>query len=209
MRTRATTHRPSAGGCDFAVDPKLPANQAPLFWLPQFDPRVVLLSAASDAFNRSLTIGSLTPTFVRRGSEGDHWTVQDAQGRHRFVLTGDAGTATPLAAVIPFDANFAARMDAALRLWRAVAREPRRRPADRLTPQRRQRLILALRALDGRLVGASYRTMAEVLFGKSRVPMGSSWKTHDLRDRTIRLVRSGTKLMQGGYLDLLRDSRSR
>src|SRR5438105_4743 len=105
MRTTATTHRPSAGGCNFAVDPKLPANQAPLFWLPQLDPRVVLLSAASDAFNRSLTVGGLTPTFERRDSEGDHWVAQDAQGRHQFVLTGDAGAATPLAAVIPLDAN--------------------------------------------------------------------------------------------------------
>jgi hypothetical protein len=209
MRTTATTRRPSAGGCNFAVDPKLPANQAPLFWLPQFDPRVVLLSAASGPFNRSITVGSLTPTFVRSGSEGDHWTVEDAQSRHRFILTGDAGAATPLAAVIPLDANFAARANAALRLWRAIARAPRRRPSDRLTPQRRQRLILALRALDGRLTGESYRAIAQVLFGKSRVLTGSSWKTHDLRDRTIRLVRTGTKLMQGGYLDLLRDSRSR
>jgi hypothetical protein len=59
------------------------------------------------------------------------------------------------------------------------------------------------------LTGESYRAIAQVLFGKSRVLTGSSWKTHDLRDRTIRLVRTGTKLMQGGYLDLLRDSRSR
>jgi hypothetical protein len=37
-----------------------------------------------------------------------------------------------------------------------------------------------------------------------RIPAGAGWKTHDLRDRTIRLVRSGVKLMRGGYLDLLR-----
>jgi hypothetical protein len=42
------------------------------------------------------------------------------------------------------------------------------------------------------------------LFGDERVAAGPGWKTHDLRDRTIRLVRTGIELMQGGYLDLLR-----
>jgi hypothetical protein len=41
------------------------------------------------------------------------------------------------------------------------------------------------------------------LFGRARVPAGPGWKTHDVRDRTIRLARAGLELMQGGYLDLL------
>ncbi|MFL9824185.1 DNA -binding domain-containing protein [Rhodoplanes sp. SY1] len=49
----------------------------------------------------------------------------------------------------------------------------------------------------------AYRAIAAGLFGDARVPKGRAWKTHDLRDRTIRLVRSGTRLMRGGYLDLL------
>jgi hypothetical protein len=73
----------------------------------------------------------------------------------------------------------------------------------------RQQLVLALRALDGHLAGATYREIAEVLFGTAHVPTGSSWKTHDLRGRTIRLVRTGLKLMRGGYLDLLRSTRRR
>ena len=64
--------------------------------------------------------------------------------------------------------------------------------------------VFALRALDAHLAGATYREIAEALFGEARVPTGSSWKTHDLRDRTIRLVRTGVRLMRGGYLDLLR-----
>jgi len=43
------------------------------------------------------------------------------------------------------------------------------------------------------------------LFGDARVPASPGWKTHDLRDRTIRLVHSGMELMQGRYLDLLRE----
>jgi hypothetical protein len=78
------------------------------------------------------------------------------------------------------------------------------RPPERLTTQRRQRLVLTLRALDGRLAHASYRIIAQSLFGRARIPAGAAWKTHDLRDRTIRLGRNGLKLMRGGYLDLLR-----
>jgi hypothetical protein len=91
-----------------------------------------------------------------------------------------------------------------LRLWRLVTGRRRRRPPDRLTRQRRHRLVLTLRALDARLAGESYRVIAAGLFTDARIPVGPGWKTHDLRDRTIRLVRAGKELMQGRYLDLLR-----
>jgi hypothetical protein len=64
--------------------------------------------------------------------------------------------------------------------------------------------MLTLRALDARLTNEPHRTIAQGLFGKARVPSGPSWKTHDLRDLTVRLVRSGLDLMRGGYLNLLR-----
>jgi hypothetical protein len=120
------------------------------------------------------------------------------------VLIGGAATATPAAAVIPLDQSFAARADAALRLWQALAERTRYRSANSLTLSRRRRLALVLRALDAHLAGEAYRTIAQGLFGERRVPSGASWKTHDLRDRTIRLVRTGLQLMRGGYLKLLR-----
>jgi hypothetical protein len=120
------------------------------------------------------------------------------------VLIGGANAVAPAAVVIPLDADFAARADASLRLWRVTTGRPRGRPSDRLTSQQRHRLGLALRALDGRLAGETYRTIAQILFGRTRIPAGAGWKTHELRDRTIRLARAGLKLMQGGYLALLR-----
>jgi hypothetical protein len=50
----------------------------------------------------------------------------------------------------------------------------------------RDRLVLALRALDGWQERASYREIAAVLFSFDNVPE-RGWKSHDLRDRTIRL----------------------
>jgi hypothetical protein len=38
--------------------------------------------------------------------------------------------------------------------------------------------------------------------GRCRWPR-PHWKTHDLRARTVRLVRSGLDLMRGGYIRLL------
>jgi hypothetical protein len=120
------------------------------------------------------------------------------------VLLGGTASTTPAAAVIPLDQNFAARAGAALRLWQALGGDSLDRAADSLTPSQRRRLALALRALDGHLADETYRAIAQAVFGERRVPSGSSWKTHDLRDRTIRLVRTGLRLMRGGYLKLLR-----
>ena len=89
------------------------------------------------------------------------------------------------------------------------ARSAARRPVHHsttLSPARRHRLALALRALDARVDGNTYRVIAEVLFGAKRIPE-RAWKTHDLRNRTIRLVQAGFALMRGGYRELLRQSR--
>src|SRR6185437_7929240 len=108
----------------------------------------------------------------------------------------------PLAVLLPLDELFESRAAAALRLWRGLTgRDPGHNPAA-LSAPRRNRLILALRALDGRLEAASYREIAGALFGIGRLPE-RGWKSHDLRDRTIRLVRLGIDMMQGGYRLLL------
>ena len=82
-----------------------------------------------------------------------------------------------------------------------TGRSPGRDPAA-LPASRRERLVLALRALDGRLEKASYRDIAEALFGAGRMPE-RGWKTYDLRDRTVRLARLGHAMMHGGYRRLL------
>jgi hypothetical protein len=103
----------------------------------------------------------------------------------------------PLAAVIPLDETEDLGAAASIRFHRHITRA---NPASRtnLAPQRQRRLILSLPAPDGRLAGATYRAIAEALFGLARVS-AESWKTASLRDSTIRLVRYGTKLMTGGY----------
>jgi len=108
-----------------------------------------------------------------------------------------------LSVVIPLDGDFPVRAAAASRLWaRTHGRAPSEAPCS-LTKQRRDRLILMLRALDGHLAAASYREIAEVMFGADRLER-EPWKTSSLRDRTIRLVKDGIALMRHGYRKLLR-----
>lgn len=141
---------------------------------------------------------------VREATSEGTYAVADQGGRRvSLVLADGMSVSSAAAALIPLDARFPVRVEAALQLWHVINGHSASYRTDPLTRQRRQRFALSLRALDGRLAGHAYRAIAAGLFDDARVPKGRAWKTHDLRDRTIRLVRSGTKLMRGGYLDLL------
>ncbi len=104
------------------------------------------------------------------------------------------------------DSSLELRAQAAQSLWRALSGRSPCPPLSELPSQRRQRFALVLRALDGRNEGKTYRAIAEGLFGNKRIPE-RAWKTHDLRNRTIRLVQRGLALMRGGYRELLRPRR--
>jgi hypothetical protein len=139
----------------------------------------------------------------RHGLDGWHGIVPLAGAIHRLYLPAILANGSPLSLELPLDANSDIRLQAAHQFWCAI--EGRRLGASplALSPRRRRRFILMIRALDGCLAGHSYREIAEVLFGKERV-LTRSWKDHDLRSLTIRLVKNGTALMRGGYRALLR-----
>ncbi|WP_258045648.1 DUF2285 domain-containing protein [Mesorhizobium sp. NBSH29] len=119
----------------------------------------------------------------------------------RLLLIDGAGLGNPLAAVIPFDENCFDRIEALTRLLRILHGRPQ--TADtRLTAQRRRRLRRMLQAVDGHQTGATYREIANVIFGPSRVS-AEPWKTSAIRDATIALVKDGRGLINGGYRDLL------
>ncbi len=143
---------------------------------------------------------------VRQASDGWHVLLRIDGVEHRLWLRESPVAEQAYAAELPFDEDFEIRAHAARRLWRALNGRPAGPASYELSPQRRQRLSLTLRALDGRIEGNSYRAIAEGLFGATHIP-DRAWKTHDLRNRTIRLVQSGFALMRGGYRALLRHAR--
>ena len=139
---------------------------------------------------------------IRRDEDGSHVLLQISGITHRLWLPEERQSASDYEVRLPLDDFFDLRALAALRLWRALAGRRAGEDPNGLTLQRRQRLAQTLRALDARDDGATYRMIAEALFGAERIPE-RAWKTHDLRGRTIRLVANGYELMRGGYRKLL------
>lgn len=103
--------------------------------------------------------------------------------------------------VLPLDALFEVRVQAALRLWRAVMGRRSGPDLATLSPDRVSRLILALRTLDGLDSGVSQREIAGVLFDHK--VSATDWLSHDLHFRMKRLVRFARGLSDGGYRRLL------
>ena len=130
----------------------------------------------------------------------DEQTVELRGARLRVHRRGNLGKS--VAVLLPLDRLFELRTAAALRLWRALTGRKPGPDLGTLTPDRRNRLILALRALDGRLDGASYPQIAAVLFDMAPISK-RDWISHELRDQTGRIVRLGFSMMRGGYRQLL------
>jgi hypothetical protein len=186
---------PGAGGCDFAetIDPET------AIWTADALPSVVVLTRLSPQFGHpdfaSRAI-ALKPVLANRTND----RVLERLGAVLRLHLLDGADRSP-AALLPFDDLFDIRVTAALRVWRALkGRDPGPNPAT-LAPARHERLVLALRALDGRLDGATNREIANVLFDAD--VSKRDWINHDLRDRTSRLVRLGVGMMKGGYRRLL------
>jgi hypothetical protein len=186
-------------GCDFASTAET-SSPGSVLWAPHALPSVIALTRlpaelADPKFR--LPLLSLDSSLATNDAE----RVVERRGAMLRVHMDEAG-AEPPAVLLPLDQLFEIRATAAIRLWRALTgRNPGPNPAT-LSKARRDRLVLALRALDGRLEDASYREIAGALFGAGDVSE-RGWKSHDLRDRTIRLVRFGLDMMQGGYRRLL------
>ncbi len=164
---------------------------------------VVRSASASHATGAMVPFAELASGSIRQAPDGWHAVLLVRGVQHHLWLKEAPQVGVSYAAKLPLDPDFEIRAHASHRLWRAINGRPPGPPFHQLSAQRRERLALALRALDGHMDGASYRAIAEVLFGRKRIPE-RAWKTHELRSRTIRLVQAGLALMRGGYRALLR-----
>ncbi|MER8705144.1 DUF2285 domain-containing protein [Mesorhizobium sp. M1088] len=147
----------------------------------------------------------LDPRNAQFGPEGLSIVHGEGAAAIRLLLLGDAQPDQPLAALVPLDADGLDRIDAVTRLWRGLHGR-RVFPDTRLTAQQRRRLRHMLQAVDGSMNGATYREIANVIYGAPRVA-ADSWKSSALRDSTIDLVKDGLAMIAGGYRKLLRHRR--
>ena len=197
------------GGSLFAADPEKAFDRQAIFWSPEVLSTVLSLrqaAAPNDIGQYDLDWSTLAGGEFRHGDDGWHAIVPLAGATHRLYLPVMPAKGSPVCVELPFDANFDLRLQSANRFWSAIeGRHLGATPPLALSPNRRRRFILIMRALDAWLAGNSYREIAEGLFGKERL-LGRSWKDHDLRSLTIRLVQTGIALMRGGYRALLNPS---
>jgi hypothetical protein len=195
------------GASAFATDPAGSSQDQAIFWAPEVLPTIIPIVRSTPAFNGNvLSLTEMSAGEIRQAADGWHVLLRVRSVEHRLWLRERPAADAAYAAELPFDNDFEIRAHAAHRLWRSLNGRPAGPVLHELSPQRRQRLALALRALDARAEGNSYRIIAEGLFGAKHIPE-QGWKTHDLRNRTIRLVQTGFALMRGGYCELLRQAR--
>jgi hypothetical protein len=202
LALRWMTRADGTGGCDFALASNLTASDTTVFWAPEANARLVLLSAAPPDFPGAKPAPTfLLAGFARRASEGLYIALGHGRAATYSLLLGEAEIDGPIMALVPLDAFAPERLSAAERLWRTTS--GRHTPDTRLTRQRRRRLCQMLRAADGKKVGASHREIAEALFGRRRVE-AELWHASSLRFATMRLVRDGQVMIGEGYRTLLR-----
>ncbi|MER8499438.1 DUF2285 domain-containing protein [Mesorhizobium sp. M1142] len=106
------------------------------------------------------------------------------------------------AIVLPLDAAFETRLDAARQFWRALDRRPSGPAYGALPKQTKTRHILNLRVHDARRAGATYREIAEVLLSREAIAP-RDWRDHHLRHKVRAILRRADHLVAGGYSDLL------
>lgn len=114
-------------------------------------------------------------------------------------LVGEQIGDRPVGLLLPLDGDWPVRLAAADRLYRQLINGNADPP---ITRQRRERLKRALRTIDGRQSGASYRAVATVFFGADRVA-AEPWKTSSLKAQIARLAAYGRTMIDRGYRDLL------
>ena len=187
------------GGFDFAADPALNATEAEIFWRPECCSSVVMLDAHPALTSMLAYAPQNWPDLRSRRttSDGDYVILGARRREHRLWLPGPPAPGAALSALIPVDKSTQTRSAATLRFLRHVnGSSPGAAKIDD------KRFSEMLRALDGHLAKASYRDIAEQLFGHERLNR-EPWKTSSIRAMTIRLVKGGIALMRGGYRKLL------
>ena len=192
----------SVGGSLFAADPCKSFNEQTVFWAPEVLPTVLRIRDVNpQADTRPGTSLDIENAELRRAADGWHAVLQLEGATHRLWLPRLPKHST-FVVELPLDADLPLRTQSATRLWSTLQQRSSKPPYHDFSAHVRERLALTIRALDGHSDGNSYRAIAEVLFGRASVTE-RAWRTHDLRSRTIRLVKNGIALMRGGYRALL------
>ncbi|MCK1274406.1 DUF2285 domain-containing protein [Bradyrhizobium sp. 61] len=207
LRLRRRYPRAERWGLYAFADPSVAARQAPVFWLPSVNRRLVRARYAKPA-HRNEEASPLAAFKVDRsaiiGVDGIPVVILKGQGSHVALELQDAPVlTTPSRLVYELDGldDLSAQTERLKTLQRFTKRS---REGDARSPfANDERLQHALIALDESMNGKTYRQIAIAIFGEERVAAEWGGTSQFLKDRTRRLVAKGHELMAGGYRDLL------
>ena len=103
------------GGLPFAVDPKLSADQATVFWRANALPTVVPLAPSPTSFTgaRAIDFAELGEVKERAGPDGRHVIIRTDSGELRVWVLDDQ-VDQPLALALPLDDDLPIRVPAAV-----------------------------------------------------------------------------------------------
>lgn len=196
---------PDAGVCDFPHDPDAAPDRDPLFWSPRFKPQAVKLvpTEPDETVSQPIVVlAHLDGLDLRRAADGWHGIWRADGVEHQFWLSQSVPDAAAFYAVkLPLDDFMELRVHAARRFWRSLKGRTPGPDFRNMPAQLRHWHILSLRALDARLHGESYRTIAEVLLGF--LGTKEDFESDPSKNRARRLVAHGIRMMCGGYRLLL------
>ena len=186
-------------GLRSAIDPEVIASESPVHWAPSLTSSDVLLSSMVVPVSAP-GIPIDAPTAGLDNAGGFSVIGHGASELHLSFLDGQMPSNGVLCVIVPLDADMPERIAALHRMWRLLHNHPA--PDLRLSRDKRHRRRQMVRALDGRDNGASVRDIATALFGARRAD-AHDWRTSSIRYSTLRLLRDGQQMIDGGYLELL------
>lgn len=193
-------------GLSYPANPGAPHDMSRIHVRPGLSPVTLELTERADTSSprTGITAPVLGPMHdcLNRG-DCRHILLANDDGDLHIHLSGSDGE--PLILQLPFDRDLHLRLAAAERLRRHVAGVATGPPPLLLPPLQHQRLTLMLRAWDGRASGASARELAAVLIDARVAAYGAAlWSDSRQRRQIGRWLHDARKLIEGGYLGLLR-----
>lgn len=175
-----------------------------IVWTEQASPRVLratqIRSSVSPS-HQTVQLSRVSSAAVWKADEL-HILWSASTGTNSLVTDIRRGATEFNAIVLPLDAAFETRLDAARRFWRALNGRPLGPAYGALPKQTKTRHTLNLRAHDARRAGAAYREIAEVLLSRESIAP-RDWRDHHLRHKVRAILRRADRLVAGGYRDLL------
>lgn len=175
-----------------------------IVWTEQASPHVLRatqIQSSVSPSHQTVQLSRLSGAAVWKTDEL-HVLWPASTGANNLVTDIRSGATEFNAIVLPLDAAFETRLDAARRFWRALDCRPSGPVYGALPKQTKTRHTLNLRAHDARRAGATYREIAEVLLSRESIAP-RDWRDHHLRHKVRAILRRADRLVDGGYRDLL------